>query len=167
VNQGEALKKAKLPKPVGKLSVLADIDRTAILNEVIVRYCDGEQILEMAPDYGVSDVLIYRYLLAEMPNEFKQAQVSRSMAEFERASAEKDQIVQNARIAPDQLELNRASVLLKCAESNEKRSQWLMERCLSRIYGQEKSNQAPVAIQINLRRDDVKGIVVEDVKQSG
>lgn len=130
--------------------------RGALLEDVLERYSGGEQIGDIAPELGMHEVTLYRYLLADRQEEFRQAQVSRAMSQFETAAAHRDACGQAIKDAKDQLELNRHTQLMKLAQDQEKRSQWLMERCLSKIYGQDKGQtQAPVAIQINLRRDDL------------
>lgn len=136
------------------IATLSDADRLAILDDVLQRYADGEEIRDIAPDYAVSYVMIYSYLLAERSEEFKRLQVSRAMIGFEKAATDRDMYAEQARTSADQFALNKANSMLKYAETAEKRNQWLLERCLSRIYGQEKAaNQAPVAIQINLSRE--------------
>jgi exonuclease VII small subunit len=141
--------------PRGKIIPLED--RAKMLDDVIERYSRGEQIADIAVDYNQADVSIYRYLLADRQEEFRQAQVGRAMNEFEQAKANRDECARRLRTAPDQLELNRYTQLLKVAEHEEKRSQWLLERVLAKIYGTEKqNNQQPVAIQINLNRQEIE-----------
>lgn len=136
------------------IAALPDADRLAMLDDILLRYSEGKEISNIAPDYGVSDVMLYRYLLGERSEEFKVLQVARASMEFERAAQDRDKWSKALETAEGQVEINRCAQLMKAAESKEKRTQWLLERCLSRIYGQEKAaNQAPVAIQINLTRD--------------
>lgn len=136
------------------IAALPDADRLAMLDDILTRYSEGKEITQIAPEYGVSDVMLYRYLLAERSEEFKVLQVARASMEFERAAQERDKWSKELETAEGQVEINRCAQLMKAAESKEKRTQWLLERCLSRIYGQEKAaNQAPVAIQINLTRE--------------
>lgn len=134
--------------------------RAELVDQAIERYSGGEQITQIAEEYGISNVALYRWLLADRQEEFRQAQVGRAMCEFEAAKTNRDLCAKALRDAPDQLELNRQTQLLKVAEHEEKRSQWLLERVLAKIYGTEKqNNQQPVAIQINLSRDDGRLIV--------
>lgn len=145
--------------PIGSLT---DAERSAVLDDVLERYSKDEQIVAMASDYGVSHTILYRNLIAERQEEFRQAQVARAMGHFEQAANERDQCVEKLRTAENQLELNRYAQLLKAAESTERRSQWLLERCLPKLYGQDKAQgQAPVAIQINLRRDTKDEVTIE------
>ena len=137
------------------IATLSNEDRLAILDDVLQRYGKGEEIRDIAPDYGVSYVMIYSYLLADRSDEFKRLQVSRAATEFEQAAQDRDKWTKIMETADGQIEINRCAQLIKSAESKERRTQWLLERCLSRIYGQEKAaNQAPVAIQINLTREN-------------
>lgn len=139
-------------RPIAKLS---DSDRSDLLDDILLRYSNGQEITQIAPDYCVSEQMLYRYLLAEKSEEFKQAQVSKAMLAFEQAAQERDKWAKELETAEGQVEINRCAQLMKAAESKERRTQWLLERCLSRIYGQEKANsQAPVAIQINLNRTE-------------
>lgn len=138
------------------ISQLPAADRSALLDDVLERYSAGQEIAEIAPEFGISDVTLYKYLLSDRQEEFRQAQIGRAMNEFEKAKANRDACANALRLAPDQLELNRHTQLLKVAEQEEKRSQWLLERVLAKIYGTEKGqSQAPVAIQINLTRDQI------------
>lgn len=140
-------------------------DRAKMLDDAIERYSRGEQIAEIAQDYGLADVSIYRYLLSDRQEEFRQAQVGRAMNEFEQAKANRDECARKLREAPDQLELNRYTQLLKVAEHEEKRSQWLLERVLAKIYGSDQTKQqAPVAIQINLNRQSKEEIEITSAK---
>lgn len=98
--------------------------------------------------------MLYKYLRADRSEEFKTLQVAKAELEFDQAAKERDKWAKELETADGQVEINRCAQLLKAAESKERRTQWVLERCLSRIYGQEKAaGQAPVAIQINLTRD--------------
>lgn len=94
--------------------------RTQILNAVLERYANGEQVAAMAPDYDLSDVTLYALLLAEVESPWKDLQTARALARLERAN-------QDLIDALDPLSLARARELVRSA-------QWELERLLSRLY---------------------------------
>lgn len=116
--------------------------RTEIAQQVLERYINGEQVADMAPQYGVSDVTIYALLLREHEDDWKEVQKARALARKERAE-------EKCRTAPDVLSLARAREELRSA-------QWELERLLRRLYGQDQQvqNGAAVSINITLRREN-------------
>jgi hypothetical protein len=136
-NTPRTLSVAKKP-----LSNLPAERRTEIAQQVLERYINGEQVAQMAPEYGVSDVTIYALLLREHEDDWKEVQKARALARKERAE-------EKCRTAPDALSLARAREELRSA-------QWELERLLRRLYGQDQQANVGAVVQINiaLRRDN-------------
>lgn len=124
---------------------LVQHDPKTVVKDIIARYMDGEKMSEIAPTYGLKGAeQLYRLLCAHAEDEWKSAQASKSLAEYERA---KDRL----ETAQDGLSLARAREQIKTA-------QWELERVLRRIYGQEAPNQlgsGTVHINISLDRNAV------------
>src|SRR5215813_2561346 len=59
--------------------------RNEIANEILARYMAGEQIADMAPGYGYSDVSLYALLLREHEETWKHVQAARAIARMERS----------------------------------------------------------------------------------
>src|SRR5688500_18609535 len=116
--------------------------RAEIAQSVLTRYINGEQVADMAPEYGVSDVTIYALLLRDHEDDWKEVQRARALARLEKAQSKMD-------TAPDALSLARAREQVRSA-------QWELERLLRRLYGQDQAVGAGSAVQINinLRRED-------------
>lgn len=147
ISPSKALSVAKKP-----LANLPAERRTEIAKEVLTRYINGEQVADMAPEYGFSDVTIYALLLREHEDDWKEVQRARALARLERRQKELE-------TAPDALSLARAREGVRSA-------QWELERLLRRLYGQDQ--QAPVqnvGIVINLRRGANNAQETQDAKQ--
>jgi hypothetical protein len=126
--------------------------RTEIAQSVLTRYINGEQVAQMAPEYGVSDVTIYALLLRDHEEDWKEVQRARALARLERAQNELE-------VAPDALSLARARERVRSA-------QWELERLLRRIYGQDQvAEQAGrVSITLNIGGVGATNAVQHDVE---
>ena len=136
-------KKAKQPKtalegPQRVLSValrplhqIAPEERQRIANSVLDAYINGEQVKNIAPQYGVSDVTIYALLLREHQESWKDIQTARALARLERSQDE-------IRNSQDALSLARAREEVRSA-------QWELERLLNRLYAVKQE----VTVDIN------------------
>lgn len=121
--------------------------RAEIAQSVLTRYINGEQVAQMAPEYGVSDVTIYALLLRDHEEDWKEVQRARALARLEKAQNELE-------VAPDSLSLARARERVRSA-------QWELERLLRRIYGQDvvadQSGRVSITLNIGSRPLDVVG----------
>lgn len=132
----------------GKIAPLASIESSNIL----ARY-HTETVADIAQSLGVSDVAVYLKLLKDKPDEWKEHQAAKALADYELAEKQMKE-------APDPLSLSRARELVRSM-------QWKLERVCRRIYGQDQppAGAAQVAIQINLRRsgatDQHENVVVQ------
>ena len=125
-----------------KLSILPAHERAAILDQVLDRYMNGEQVRDFAADYNCTKPPIYHALLSEREDEWRQAQTARALSRLEDATADMEK-------AQDGLSLARAEKVVRSA-------QWELERLLKRLYGVDNPQAiANVAIQINIGRKPV------------
>jgi transposase-like protein len=145
--------------------------RAQIALEVLQAYEQGEEIADLAPEYGVSDVTLYALLVRDHEEAWKSAQVSRALAN--KARVNKD--LSNLRIqlqsktqedsdSPhDALSLARIKEQIKLAEVQAKRAEWELERVYRRVYGQDASpDQAGrVSITLNIGAKSGEGTTVE------
>lgn len=126
-------------KPQGKRGSLATLpaqELQAVLNHAIEEYGRGISVYAIAHGLGVEHTTLYRQLVKHKETEWRDAKVSRALAELEDAEEE-------LKTAPDALALTRARERCRAA-------QWQLERLMRRIYGQHDAQQALQAIQINL-----------------
>ena len=120
-------------KPLGHLT---PEQRGQIAQQVLDRYMKGEQVADMAPEFGTSDVTLYAVLLREHQDQWKEVQTARALARLERSQ-------HKLNTASDQLSLARAREEVRAA-------QWELERLLRRLYGQDAPANIQVPIQINI-----------------
>jgi hypothetical protein len=126
--------------------------RKAIGDAILSRYIEGEQVANMAQDYGVSDVTLYALLLRERQDEWKDIQTARALARLERAQ-------DDLGTAQDALSLARAREQVRSA-------QWELERLLRRLYGQEQAQglgQGTVHINIGINRGTQDVHVIDSI----
>ena len=125
---------------------LANVDHASILQ----RYLKDEKASSIAASLGVHLSALHQFLLTHHEEEWKTAQVARSLTQWEMAKEALGK-------AHDQLSLARAREELKSA-------QWDLERLLTRIFGQK-----PVAVQVNVEHQtvvsagEIAGLVAESV----
>lgn len=149
------------PSPDRQLSVakrpLANLPaerRAEIAQSVLTRYINGEQVAEMAPEYGVSDVTIYALLLRDHEEDWKEVQRARALARLERKQRELE-------TAGDALSLARAREGVRSA-------QWELERLVRRIYGQDVTPDQLGRVSITLNvggrapLDSSSGAIIEN-----
>ena len=128
----------KAPRPdtmaLRPLRELDEVTRLHVAATVLEAYSNGQQVAEIAPQFGVSDVTIYALLLRDHQDTWKDVQTARALARLERSTAELDS-------APDALSLARARETLRGA-------QWELERLLNRLYGpkQEVTHTGTVTV---------------------
>jgi transposase-like protein len=146
--QGRQLSVAKRP-----LKNLPAERRAQIALEVLQAYQQGEEVADLAPEYGVSDVTLYALLLRDHEGEWKQAQESRALANKARANKDlqdlREQLWQ-AEKAHDALSLARIREQVKLAEIQAKRAEWELERVMKRIYGSDVPQDGAGRVSITL-----------------
>ena len=100
---------------------------------------------DIAPTLGLKGAeQIYRKLLRECPEEWKEHQAARAIRILEEARDD----MENVSKTPDALSLARARERLRSA-------QWELERTCRRIYGTDvPASVAAVQVNINLRREN-------------
>jgi transposase len=137
--------------------------RTQIAAEILQAYQQGEEVADLAPNYGVSDVTLYALLIREHEDAWKEAQRARALARSERVNTELARLRTEAQTAPDALSLARTREQIRIAEANQRSAQWELERVYRRIYGQDAGAHAGAAVNININLRRSNGEIV-DVK---
>jgi hypothetical protein len=135
--------------PAVRLANLPAEELQSVLDRAIQSYGEGESIYRIANGLGVEHTTLYRQLIKHRESEWRDAKVSRALAELESAEDE-------LKTAPDALALTRARERCRAA-------QWQLERLMRRIYGQDAGVHGGTAVQINinLRREQPLDVVVE------
>ena len=122
------------PSIAGKLG--ANFDPTTILD----KYLNGEEIAEQAEQLGVHPkALTYHLLKDTIREQWKQAQVAVSLAEYQEAR-------QVIRDASDALSLARAREIVRAC-------QWDLERLEARLFGQKQELSVNVPIVQDVMRE--------------
>ena len=122
------------------------VDST-LVQQALTRYENGEEIREVCKDYGVSNVTLYKQIIATEEETWKALQVARALARKEDAEEELDS-------AAEMFSIARARERLKAA-------QWDLERVCRRIYGQEPAQvlgSGVIHITIGIQRDEKPAI---------
>lgn len=122
--------------PTVRLANLPAQELSALLDKAIQSYGEGESIYRIAAGLGVEHTTLYRQLIKHRETEWRDAKVSRALAELE--SAEDD-----LKTAPDGLALTRARERCRAA-------QWQLERLMRRIYGQDHQADSGGRVSITL-----------------
>lgn len=130
------------------LAGLSPAERAGVLDQAIERYGRGESVYQVAQDLGVEHTTLYRHLIKEREQDWKDAKISHALADLESAESQQKN-------APDMLALSRAR---ECVRS----AQWHLERLLRRIYGQDQPANLSQAVQININLRGKDAQVVED-----
>ena len=126
---------------------------SALVQQALTRYENGEEIRQVCKDYGVSNVTLYKRIIAEQEEAWKEIQVARAFARKEEAEIELD-------TAPDMVSVARCTQRLKGA-------QWDLERVCRRIYGQEPAavlGSGVIHITIGINRSDAEKPAIEGEK---
>jgi hypothetical protein len=137
--------------------------RQQIALEVLQAYSQGEEVADLAPNYGVSDVTLYALLIRDHEAAWVDAQRSRAVSKRDRTSRDLEELraqlrsatqeTEDGRKTPhDMLSLARIKEQVKLAEIQAKRAEWELERVFKRIYGQDvQADQAGrVSITLNI-----------------
>lgn len=149
-----------------------------VIDEALEMYDQGFEIEQAALKLNVPARTIHRWLAANAPDRWKEAQQGRAQADYEEARKRRD----GARDALDRLKetletedvkdaaernwrLAHAREVLRAADTALDHQKWLLERLIRKLYGQDVPSGAgsAVHININLRRDQPLDVVVEDV----
>ena len=149
-----------------------------IIESALAMYEDGKEIAEAAKILDVPARTIHRWLATNALDRWHEAQKGRASADYEESRKRRD----SAREALDDLKatletegvkepaernwrLTHAREVLRAADVELNHQQWLLERLLRRIYGQETPGQGSSMVQINIgiRRnsDTVDAQVIE------
>jgi hypothetical protein len=125
-------------KGAGKQLLPNPEQRAHVVSELLRRYLDGEQLVDICREYGLGPVTSYALLYKENEREFSQAQAARSLARFAEALAELD-VVKAALLSAQgqsaELEIKRQRELMRLAEIRLKSATWECEKLLRTMYG--------------------------------
>lgn len=139
----------ELPEHYNPVRALSKDDRNALLDAILSHYENGASIYDLAEKLGVSNTTIYRQLVKNRPEDWKEVTAARYQSIIERCENE-------IKTASSALAVTRAREELANAR-------WMLERLDRRTYGQDQGGQgvASVQININLRDKDNVGAVID------
>ena len=147
--------------------------RAQVALEVLQAYARGEEVADLAPNYGVSDVTLYALLIRDHEEAWKNAQVSRALAKRDQATGDLAKLrlqLQSAmqenedgtKTPHDMLSLARIKEQVKLAEIQAKRAEWELERVYRRVYGQDVPADVSGRVSITL---NIGGVVATNAVQ--
>jgi transposase len=128
------------------------------VQQILSRYEAGEQIRDVCKDYHVSNVTLYKRIIATAEDAWKELQVARAFSRKELAEAELDKMLDSG--DSDDLSVARAKIASDALRS----AQWDLERVCRRIYGQEPAQvlgAGLVQINIGITRADAAVLAVD------
>jgi predicted transcriptional regulator len=126
-------------------------ERAALL---LARYDAGELIEKVAKDLKITHQAAYKSLLKYCQEDWKDSQVARALAEYERAKNKVAEIGRRKRT--EKYDAQNDQVALACAREELRSAQWELERLCNRLFGnkQEVTNTLPVQVNIGIVRND-------------
>ena len=127
-------------------TILENVDPVAVL----ARYIGEESTKSIAESLGVSRPALTQWLIRVAEDQWKDAQVVKSIEKKERAEDDIDTIAVKLRGGVQPSEVPAIMALHKVAESQLKAAQWDLERTYRRVYGQDAPPNIQVPIQINI-----------------
>lgn len=113
-------------------------DRTALLQGVLLRYLDDEELRDIAQDIGISMTGLYQAMMRWVPEEWQAAQGARALLRMEDAERALE-------AADNMVAVTRSGHLIRS-------QQWMAERTLRRLYGDNvrPDTTGKVSITLNL-----------------
>jgi hypothetical protein len=135
--------------------------RLQVALEVLSAYQEGQEIADLAPEYGVSDVTLYALLIRDHEDAWKEAQKSRAVSKRDRTTKDLEELRLQLRSAMqendegqktphDALSLARIREQVRVAEIQAKRAEWELERVYRRLYGQDDGSAGVASVRITL-----------------
>lgn len=141
-NLQKALRHANADKVLAKY----EGDTTEVLN----RLKDGESVVKVAADLGVSHYAMYAWLLRNSPDEWMALSAGKALARVEKAEQDMD-------AADDQLKVSKS-------RESHKMGAWALERAARKLYGDNKTENLGVTVQVVIARDGESHAVIEAEK---
>ena len=113
-------------------------ERAVLVQSVIARYLEDEELDTIAQDVGVSRTGLYQAIIKMAPDDWVAAQGARALWRMDMAEKDMER-------ATDMLAVARARELLKS-------TQWKTERTLRRLYGDAapKTDSGRISITLNV-----------------
>ena len=120
------------------IASLPSAQRAELIQSVLARYLEDEELEDIATDIGVSHTGLYQAIIKYAPDDWVSAQGSRALLTMSKAERE----LMGAR---DMLTVARAREVLRS-------TQWKAERTLRRLYGDAapKTDSGRISITLNV-----------------
>jgi transposase len=140
-------------------------DAAQVVEAALAMYDEGKEIEEAAQELGVPARTIHRWLATNAVDRWQEAQKGRAVADYEatrkrrdeaRATLESLKQTLDTEDVKDAAERNwrlaHAREVLRAADQELKHQEWLLERLVKRIYGQELqvTDAGRVSITLNI-----------------
>lgn len=151
-----------------------------IIKMALALYEQGIEIEQSAEQMNVPARTIHRWLASNAPEEWIAAQKGRAQADYEAVRKRRDEArrtlealeISANEISPSEARsmnwrLAHARECLAAADQELKHQEWLLERLIRKLYGQDAPQQTQaVQVVINLKRDrgenETKEVLVPD-----
>lgn len=134
-------------------------DAESAISKALELYEQGVEIENAAPTIGVPARTLYRWLVTNASDQWKDAQQGRALADFEQARKKRDEAAQALDRLKEQLDtegitepaernwrLTHAREVLRSADTQLDHQKWLIERLIRKLYGQDR--QVNVSIEV-------------------
>lgn len=138
-------------------------DANEIIDAALNIYEQGREIEDASKELNVPARTIHRWLATNAQDRWHEAQKGRVSADYETARKRRDEARTKLEDLKQQLEseniidpaernwrLTHARDVLRAADTELNHQQWLLERLLRRLYGQDAPAMAVSPIQINI-----------------
>lgn len=159
----------------GQLKPYKGRDAEAVIAQALTLYEEeGLEITEIAPKLDVPARTIHRWLATNAADRWRELQQARALADYEEARTARDtasatlgrlQAALDEEGISDGAERNwrlaHAREVLKAADTQLDHQKWLLERLLSRLYGQKPSAPTGSGISIVINTNGPAGRIIE------
>lgn len=139
--------------PDGTIQPYKGRDAQAVIDQALQMYEEqGMEITESAPIIGVPARTIHRWLATNASDRWKEAQQARALSDYEQARKARKEASDALNNLIEQLDkdeidepaernwrLTHRREVLKAADVQLDHQKWLLERLLSRLYGQKQT----------------------------
>lgn len=134
-------------------------DPEAAINKALELYEQGIEIEQAAPIIGVPARTLYRWLVTNASDSWKDTQQGRALADYEEARKKREEAAKALDSLKEQLDeekitepqernwrLAHAREVLRGADTQLDHQKWLIERLIRKLYGQDR--QVNVSIEV-------------------
>lgn len=155
-------------------------DAAEIIKQALELYDQGIEIEQSAEQLNVPARTIHRWLATNAPADWIAAQKGRAQADYEKVRKRRDEArasLEALEISADEINpgearsmnwrLAHARECLAAADQELRHQEWLLERLIRKLYGQDaQAVGSAVQININLRREQATNAVQHEVIQA-